>query len=359
MIKDVLRSFFRTLGRIIAYLFIGFLLSLIFGNFKVFASSNINVINSWGGSNNSCTNCSYLNTSNFSGYGYQKSSFIFDEAYIDISFSGILSVQSNNAVNTNISSYMVTLRSSSNDSNITNWCSISYRDESRFEDHFSIAYDIHCSGQVHGNNWNLVIIDFYLNNRVTAGLVSAESFVVQAVTDSSAINSTINNSTNSIINNNNDNTQSVIDNQNKNQQETNEKLDEAEETRKGILQTLIDLPKTLIQWLFGLIVPDNFDFLNGFLESLENKLGFIASVPIQMIDFLINLVNVPFEEMTSITMPGFSVLGYDLWSNIEIDLTDLIDTLSPYKIYTNIGCVCLVIRYLSKLYDNFANGGNS
>lgn len=195
----------------IMYTFIAIFVLFVVGINNVAASANINSINSWGGVNNSCSNCSYLNTSNFNGFGFQKTSFIFDEAYIDISFSGILSAQSNNAASLNISSYMVTLRGPSNNSNITNWCNISYRDESRFEDHYSVGFDIHCTGQVHGNNWNLVIIDFYLNQRSTAGLVSAENFVVQAVTDSSAINSTINNSTNSIINNNNNNTQAIID----------------------------------------------------------------------------------------------------------------------------------------------------
>ena len=217
----------------------------------------------------------------------------------------------------------------------------------------------------HSNNDEKITAVFYLNgntfNRTFLANANGSAWVDSSTGNltNGGFNSSMNNQTNSIIGNQDKNKDEIIDNQNKNQAETNEKFDEAEETRKGILETIINLPKELLNMLIRLIVPDNFDFLNGFLDSLENKLGFIGSVPIQMIDFLIGLVKVPFEEMTSITMPSFSVLGYDLWSDVEIDLSDLIETLKPYRIYTNIGCVCLVIRYLTKLYDNFANGGNN
>lgn len=272
-----------------------------YGLTKVNALANINLINSWGTSTNSCTNCSSLtNSSNFSGFGYQRSAYIFDGSYIDISFSGTFDAQSTNAVNLNISSYMVTLKGSTNNSNITNWCSISYRDIDRYEDHYSVSYDIRCTGQVHGNNWNLVVIDFYLNQKTQAGAILANEFTVQSVSDSSAINGTINNSTNSIINNNNNNTQSVIDNQNKNQQQTNDKLDEAEETRKGILQTLIDLPKNIVtgflDMLKGLFIPSEDDLNNIIDKSTEisENFGFVGesfSFVIRLFTSLAGMIN--------------------------------------------------------------------
>lgn len=263
-----------------------------YGLIKVDALANINLINSWGSNNNSCTNCSSLtNSSNFSGFGYQRSSYIFDGSYIDISFSGTFEAQSTNAVNLNISSYMVTIKGSTNSSNITNWCTISYRDINRYEDHYSISYDIHCSGQVHGHTWDLVIIDFYLNQRSQAGGILANEFTIQSVSDSNAINNSINNSTNSIINNNNNNTQSIIDNQNKNSQETNDKLDEANETNKGILETIKNLPSIIINgfidMLKSLFIPSE-DDLNEIINKsteLSENFGFVG----ESFNFIIRL----------------------------------------------------------------------
>ncbi len=290
------------------YIFIAFLVFLFIGICRVDASTNIDLINSWGGVNNSCTNCSYLNTSNFNGFGFQKTSFIFDEAYIDVSFSGVLSAQSNNAASLNISSYMVTLKGSTNSSNITNWCSISYHNDSRYEDHYSVGFDIHCTGQVHGNNWNLVIIDFYLNQRSTAGLVSAENFVVQAVTDSSAINSTINNSTNSIINNNNNNTDKVIDNQNKNTQDI---IDSNKQTQ----DKLDDVNDSITDSNVDSSLDSASGFFNSFQDTDHGGLSGIITAPLVAINKMLS------KECTPLTASyegkDFSVpSGCDFWSRI-------------------------------------------
>lgn len=322
------------------YFFISLFALFVFGISRVEAAANIDLINSWGGSNNYCNNCSYLNTSNFNGFGFQKSSFIFDEAYIDISFSGVLSAQSNNAASLNLSSYMVTLRGSSNDSNITNWCNISYRDESRFEDHYSVAFDIHCTGQVQGNNWNLVIIDFYLNQRSTAGLVSAENFVVQAVTDSSAINSTISNSTNSIINNNNNNTDKVIDNQNKNTQDIIDSNKQTQDKLDDVNDSLKDSN-----------VDDSLNSAGNFFSSFEDKdhggLSGIITAPLVAINKMLS------KECTSLTATyegkEFSVpSGCDFWSRIT-DVQDFLNLVEG-------GMLCyLIIRKMFLLVQSLKN----
>lgn len=128
---------------------------------------------------------------------------------------------------------------------------------------------------------------------------------------------------------------------------------------EAITNALTTLGNFIIDGLKSLFIPDDMSFIDGFLESLENKLGFIASVPIQILDFLLDLVNQDIENITSITMPAFSVLGYDLWESIDIDLTEILKILEPFKYITDIACVVLCSRYLMRLYENFANGGNN
>lgn len=163
--------------------------------------------------------------------------------------------------------------------------------------------------------------------------------------------------TDKIIANNNKNSQDIIASQNANADKIQNAINESNETNKSILSKISDFFDNFFDSLVGLIVPDNFDFLTGFIDTLENKLGFIASVPIQILEFLVDLVTYNIDDFTSITLPKFSVLGYDLWNDINIDLTSIINTFKPYRIYTNIACVSLASYYMMKLYENFASGG--
>lgn len=160
-----------------------------------------------------------------------------------------------------------------------------------------------------------------------------------------------------VIASNNKNTQDLINSQRENTEKIENSIKESNETNKSILGKITDFFENFFDGLIGLIVPDNFDFLTGFIDVLENKLGFIASVPIQILEFMIDLVTYNIDEFTSITLPKFSVLGYDLWQDLTIDLTSIIDTFKPYRIYTNIACVSLASYYMMKLYENFASGG--
>ena len=126
---------------------------------------------------------------------------------------------------------------------------------------------------------------------------------------------------------------------------------------KGIFTGIIELPSKILNLLKSLFIPDNFDFVNEFAETLENKLGFIAQVPISFITFLKDLATATWEEVTSITLPEIEVFGYKFWTSQEIDITLIMSKLSPYRYVTDIACVCICIVALKRHYDNF--GGKS
>lgn len=166
----------------------------------------------------------------------------------------------------------------------------------------------------------------------------------------------------------NDNTNSIIDNSNKNQQQTNEKLDEAENTRKGILGTLrsvadtiLGLPKKIVDLLFdslkSLFIPNNMDFINNFVNSIESKLGFIAEIPISIINFMLNLANATWEDITSISFPTIDIFGYKFWNAQEIDISEGLKIFKPFKYITDCLCVILLSRGLLNCWENFTGGG--
>lgn len=138
-----------------------------------------------------------------------------------------------------------------------------------------------------------------------------------------------------------------------------DKFDEAENTRKGIWQTIKDLPVQFLNMLKSLFIPDDFSFLDNFKESLENKLGFIAEVPLSVLDFLLNLVTSDWEEFNSITFPSIDIFGVKFWSDMTIDLTEAKNIFGPFKYLTDISCVIICVNTLRRWYDNFANGGGN
>ena len=150
------------------------------------------------------------------------------------------------------------------------------------------------------------------------------------------------------------------------------RLDEANETSKGILGKIKDilsyinpfsenffaykLVELIINGLKSLIVPDNFDFINDFKDVLENKLGFLASVPIQLLDYVLSLKDKVFTPVTSITFPKISFFGYSFWNDMEIDITQGLSWISSIKYLTDLGCVVIMINTLRKWYANFTGG---
>lgn len=186
-------------------------------------------------------------------------------------------------------------------------------------------------------------------------------------------------STSDVINNQNENTQDIIDNQNKNQQQTNEKLDDlnksltdetenSDGTCKGVICNLkkvvkgiIDLPKNIINLMINalksLFIPDNMDFINNFVNSIESKLGFIAEIPMSIINFTLNLANATWEDVTSISLPSIDIFGYKFWNAQEIDISEGLNIFKPFKYVTDCLCVALLSKGLFKCWENFTGGG--
>lgn len=135
------------------------------------------------------------------------------------------------------------------------------------------------------------------------------------------------------------------------------KLDEANETSKGIWQTIKELPSMFLDMLLGLFIPEDLSFIDNFKEVISNKLGFIASIPIQIIDFALGLVNVAFDEITSISFPSLSIFGFNFWNAEEIDITIMLEKLKPFRYFTDFTCVILCCRTLYDLYHKFTGGG--
>lgn len=150
----------------------------------------------------------------------------------------------------------------------------------------------------------------------------------------------------------------TYDMQQKEHNETQEKLEEVNETNKGIWNTIKNLPKAFLDMLLGLFIPDNMDFLNDFVDVLEDKLGFIASIPIQLIEFITNLVSTSWETFDSITLPSINIFGYNFWNAQEIDLTEAINIFKPFKYVTDVICVVICARTLNRWRETFSGGGS-
>lgn len=215
-------------------------------------------------------------------------------------------------------------------------------------------------GGFHILNWGLVqnftssfsssgiTWDFYFNNPTRLSRIEVTRFELLNTGNTTA--DSINNMSNNIINNNNENTQNIINTENKNHEE-------AEESRKGIWNTIKELPSKFLDMLISLFIPDDFSFLHNLKDSLENKLGFIAEIPISILEFTLNLANASWERFDTISFPSIEFFGVSFWNTQEISLQPAIDIFEPYKYITDILCVILCCNTLLKWYQSFTDGG--
>lgn len=381
MLKFIFRnttgSFFRTIGRIIAYIVLGFLISILFSknvsamsltkvelmdaNYKILRTLDSTQIND-------LTYASFPSTAvrrmrvYFSGLqvtaGYNYTAMIGMEARNSLilpeTISGVFPYVS--GVYQSDCSYTF-YRKGSKSGTIagTTYFDTYYEVYSNFNA-ITSGYILFLEFDL-GSTWNIRGLGFptnYLVANPQGGSGGGSSGGGSSSSDSN-LGSEIQNSTNTIIDSNNKNANKITEEQKK----TNEKLDEAQETRKGIWETIKGLPGKLLDMLKGLFIPDNFDFLNDFKETLENKLGFIAEVPLAVIDFILGLATASWEEFNSITLPEIEMFGVHFWNSQEISLQEAIDIFSPYKYVTDVICVCLCVNTLKRWHDHFANGGTN
>lgn len=153
------------------------------------------------------------------------------------------------------------------------------------------------------------------------------------------------------------------------------KLDEQNKTSKSILGKIGDilsylnpfsenffaykLVELIINGLKSLFIPKNFDFLENFKDTMSDKLGFIASIPLQLIDFIIDLKDYAFSTPTSLTFPSISIFGFSFWNQMTIDITEGLSWVSAIKYVTDIICVVLCVNTLRKFYNSFFGGGEN
>lgn len=143
------------------------------------------------------------------------------------------------------------------------------------------------------------------------------------------------------------------------QNETNNKLDEAENTRKGIWETIKSIPGLILDGFKSLFIPEDMSFLDDFKETISNKLGFIAQIPIAVIDFGIDLVNLDVEEMTSVTFPTVEIMGVHFWPELIIDISPILSKFSSFKYLTDVLCVSLCVYTLDRWREKFTGGGET
>lgn len=133
--------------------------------------------------------------------------------------------------------------------------------------------------------------DFYYNDDPTFTFFEITRYDLECLDCSSGGDD--NNSNQDIIDNQNKNTQNIIINNNKNTQDIINNQDknheEAQTTRKGILQTILDLPGKLLEMLKSLFIPSENYFSDKFdelLDTFTNKLGFLGYPFVFTIDVL-------------------------------------------------------------------------
>lgn len=167
----------------------------------------------------------------------------------------------------------------------------------------------------------------------------------------------------------------IINNQTQNTDKIINSLNEQHQTSKSIFGKIGDilsyinpfsenffaykLVELIINGLKSLFIPDNFDFLDNFKDTMSEKLGFIASVPLQLLDFIIDLKDYAFSTPTSLTFPTITFFGYSFWNEMTIDITEGLSWVSSIKYVTDIICVILCVNTLRKFYNSFFGGGTN
>lgn len=340
-IKTCFNSFFRTLGRILCYIAIGMILSFLFSKIDVHADSDSYVK----------LNGVALNYKDFVYLPAGNRVFEFDDGVLyDISSE----IPQN---------FLVTF--CSDDDKITNWysnvndkefphelniyktnipCEYSTSDYKggRITYFYGKSFSFSVSGS-NGSSWGKWTFYSYGGSYQLLNFITTNDDISIDFSSGAVISQN-----EQIINQN----QQII-NQG---QQTNDKLDQAENTRKGIWETIKGIPESVANAIKGLFIPDNFDFLNDFKDTLSNKLGFIAEVPIKLIDFIISLADFTWTEFSSITFPKIEIMGVSFWNDITIDVGPILGGLKKYRYITDVLCVTLCVNTLRKMYDKFTGG---
>lgn len=206
---------------------------------------------------------------------------------------------------------------------------------------------------------------------VNANLANIQLNVVISEDPNTALLGSIQQGINDIFSSN----QAIIDQNN----HTNDKLDnissqntEAEKTRKGIWQTIKDLPGTLVNkfldMLKSLFIPsDEFfqNFINDFKDNFLEKLGFLA-YPFELIgDILGRYMNIAIDSVISIPDIHEPFTGGLLIAATSVNLKEIFEhgaIGTMYGIYRSFVSVIIIFMFLNfamRKYDEFVKNRGS
>lgn len=181
-----------------------------------------------------------------------------------------------------------------------------------------------------------------------------------------------------IISNANKNTEEIINNQNGNTQTIVDKLEEQEETSKGIWQTIKDifvflkeLPSKLVNLLLdglkSLFIPDSDELssiMDNFKATMSEKLGVIYQVGDLLIGIFQDIMSDTQEADSCLTFPSLSIpnVSTPIFEEQEWCFSSITDKipilLTTIRGITGILITIAFVNMLKKKYDDFINGGN-
>ncbi len=139
--------------------------------------------------------------------------------------------------------------------------------------------------------------------------------------------------------------------------ETNDKLDEAENTRKGMWETIKDLPNAFMNMLKGLFIPEDGYFENWFndLKSFfEEKLGFLATPFTIIIDFVNRYLDLNPQDDIIINIPDITVPNFEEYIIIKATVFNWSETLRSkeslymlWQLYLSFIDVYLILNFIN------------
>ena len=163
-------------------------------------------------------------------------------------------------------------------------------------------------------------------------------------------------------------TQESIESQTEIMEEQTDIMKEQAETSKGILSSITEFFggffDNLISSIIGLIVPGSdelselFDRLNQFFSDTFGFLYFPFEFMYQLVDVFLNS---EVNNGVTITFPGFSMMGYQIWEEMQVPVVQ--GGTPIYYIFTYIrmgtGCILALsfVAYLRNFFDKRFGGG--
>lgn len=416
--KEIFSSFFRTIGRIFAYIFLGFLLSLILNGCDVFASTD----SGYSSYTHTAWYYRYIDdtvegtcSSNYFNVSDDTTStdVVSDNTYFSLNdnttyLNGQIKTDYIGKIRLRVfagSSYtwnkenLYTFRFTFNFKNTDEdflsklkkyytinavYGNTSSADSGKSTDYISSFSWYWEKGSVDGRyllyltvqpSSNIKYIHFYITaeNQSKAYIsqsvfgsynmsyikITYEEGVSAAIKEQTSIIQNKMNEFMSIFQKNNDEIKDIYTNDTENSDGT---CDGVICNLKKVVKGIIDLPKTfltaIVDGLKALFIPSDFSFLDDFRNSIESKLGFIAEVPMAIIDFTLNLATASWDDFDSISFPEIEIFGYKFWNSQEIDLTEAINIFKPFKYITDCLCVILCARTLNRWREKFTGGGD-